>query len=61
MSELLRVENLTKYFPVEKGVLTSRIGQKHAVDDVSFDRLKRERRSALSGSRDAASRRQADA
>ena len=37
MTELLRVENLTKFFPVEKGVLSSRIGQKvHAVDDVSF-------------------------
>ena len=37
MSELLRVENLVKYFPVEQGVLTSRLGRKvHAVDDVSF-------------------------
>ncbi len=37
MSELLKVENLCKYFPVEQGVLGSRIGRKvHAVDDVSF-------------------------
>ncbi|MBW6467837.1 MAG: dipeptide ABC transporter ATP-binding protein [Anaerosomatales bacterium] len=37
MSELLRVDNLVKYFPVEQGVLSSRLGRKvHAVDDVSF-------------------------
>jgi len=37
VSELLRVENLRKYFPVEQGLLSSRIGGKvHAVDDVSF-------------------------
>ena len=37
MGELLRVENLVKYFPVDQGVLSSRIGRKvHAVDDVSF-------------------------
>ncbi len=37
MSELLRVEDLCKHFPVEQGVLSSRIGRKvHAVDDVSF-------------------------
>jgi len=37
VSELLRVENLRKHFPVEQGLLGSRIGRKvHAVDDVSF-------------------------
>ena len=37
MGELLRVENLVKYFPVDQGVLTSRLGRKvHAVDDISF-------------------------
>ncbi|MDY0087794.1 MAG: dipeptide ABC transporter ATP-binding protein [Coriobacteriia bacterium] len=37
MSELLRVENLRKYFPVEQGLLSSRLGHKvHAVDDISF-------------------------
>ncbi|MDZ4178234.1 MAG: dipeptide ABC transporter ATP-binding protein [Coriobacteriia bacterium] len=37
MSELLRVDNLCKYFPVNQGVLTSRLGSKvHAVEDVSF-------------------------
>ncbi|MBN2823056.1 MAG: dipeptide ABC transporter ATP-binding protein [Coriobacteriia bacterium] len=37
MSELLRVNNLKKYFPVEQGLLTSRLSRKvKAVDDVSF-------------------------
>lgn len=37
MDEILRVNNLCKYFPVEQGVLTSRLGRKvHAVDNVSF-------------------------
>ncbi|MBS3957369.1 MAG: dipeptide ABC transporter ATP-binding protein [Clostridiales bacterium] len=37
MTELLRVDNLCKFFPVEQGMLGSRIGRKvHAVDDVSF-------------------------
>lgn len=37
MGELLKVENLCKYFPVEKGALGSRLGRKvYAVDDVSF-------------------------
>ena len=37
MSELLRVENLSKYFPVQQGVFSSRFGGKvSAVEDVSF-------------------------
>lgn len=37
MSELLTVKNLCKYFPVEQGLLSSRIGKKvYAVDDVTF-------------------------
>jgi len=37
VTELLRVDNLCKFFPVEQGMLGSRIGRKvHAVDDVSF-------------------------
>lgn len=37
MSELLRVENLVKYFGVEQGIIASRLGKKvHAVDGVSF-------------------------
>lgn len=37
MGELLRVENLFKHFPVEQGVLSSRLSRKvKAVDDVSF-------------------------
>ena len=37
MGELLRVENLLKHFPVEQGVLSSRLSRKvKAVDDVSF-------------------------
>jgi oligopeptide/dipeptide ABC transporter ATP-binding protein len=35
--ELLRVEHLTKHFPITRGVLFMRtVGQAHAVDDVSF-------------------------
>ncbi|HEX9093474.1 MAG TPA: dipeptide ABC transporter ATP-binding protein [Coriobacteriia bacterium] len=38
MSELLRVSGLTKHFPVEQGVLLSRLGgHVSAVDDVSFE------------------------
>lgn len=37
MSEILRVNDLVKYFGVEQGVLSSRFGKKvHAVDGVSF-------------------------
>ena len=49
MSELLRVENLKKYFKTPKGML-------HAVDDISFP-FKRGRRSVLWGNPDAANRR----
>jgi peptide/nickel transport system ATP-binding protein len=35
-SLLLQVENLKKYFPIEKGLLKTVIGQIKAVDDVSF-------------------------
>ncbi|PKQ09959.1 MAG: peptide ABC transporter ATP-binding protein [Actinobacteria bacterium HGW-Actinobacteria-9] len=38
MGDILRVTNLCKHFPVEQGVLTSRLGKKvYAVDGVSFD------------------------
>jgi len=37
---LLKVENLKKYFPVQKGVLNRTVGYVKAVDDVSFS-LKR--------------------
>ena len=33
---LLEVRNLRKYFPVRAGVLLRKVGQVHAVDDVSF-------------------------
>jgi len=33
---LLEVRNLTKHFPVRAGVLMRRVGEVHAVDDVSF-------------------------
>jgi len=37
MTELLHVEHLVKYFGVEQGVISSKIGKKvHAVDDISF-------------------------
>jgi oligopeptide transport system ATP-binding protein len=37
MSELLRVEGLVKHFPVEQGLIASRLSKKvHAVDGVSF-------------------------
>ncbi len=37
MGDLLVVEGLSKHFPVEQGLLGSRLGRKvHAVDDVSF-------------------------
>jgi peptide/nickel transport system ATP-binding protein len=35
-SILLQVENLKKYFPIEKGLLKTVVGQIKAVDDVSF-------------------------
>ena len=34
---LLRVEGLTKHFPVTRGVFGSVVGQVRAVDGVSFD------------------------
>ena len=38
MSEtLLRVENLTKHFPIYKGVLRKQVGSVKAVDGISFD------------------------
>ena len=37
MNALLEVKNLTKHYPVRKGVLGRATGQVHAVDDVSFD------------------------
>jgi len=36
MTELLRVESLKKYFPIEKGFMKRTGGVIHAVDDVSF-------------------------
>jgi oligopeptide/dipeptide ABC transporter ATP-binding protein len=36
MTELLKVQNIKKYFPVKKGLLQKTIGQVKAVDDVSF-------------------------
>ena len=33
---LLRVEHLTKHFPVTRGLLGKVVGQVRAVDDVSF-------------------------
>ena len=33
---LLEVRNLTKHYPVRKGVFAQVSGQVHAVDDVSF-------------------------
>lgn len=36
MAELLQVKNLSKYFPVKKGVLRKAVTQVKAVDDVSF-------------------------
>ncbi|MBV7334141.1 ABC transporter ATP-binding protein [Chloroflexi bacterium TSY] len=36
-SVLLRVENLKKYFPIEKGFLRRVVGYVRAVDDISFD------------------------
>jgi len=34
---LLRVENLTKHFPIRRGLLQRQVGAVRAVDDVSFD------------------------
>jgi len=37
MAEILKVENLQKHYPVEQGILGSRLSRKvHAVDDISF-------------------------
>ena len=36
MTALLEVRNLATYFPVRAGVLLRKVGQVHAVDDVSF-------------------------
>ena len=36
-SPLLRVERLTKHFPVRGGLFLRTVGQVHAVDDVSFE------------------------
>ena len=37
MGELLRVTDLIKYFPVEQGIISSRLSRKvHAIDGVSF-------------------------
>ena len=33
---LLEVENLKKYFPVKKGILSRSVGEVRAVDGVSF-------------------------
>ena len=33
---LLEVRNLTKFFPVRAGVFLRKVGDVHAVDDVSF-------------------------
>ncbi|PWH12887.1 MAG: peptide ABC transporter substrate-binding protein [Anaerolineae bacterium] len=35
-TELLRVENLVKYFPIRRGLLQRQVGAVHAVDDISF-------------------------
>ncbi len=37
MEQLLRVQNLKKYFPVRKGVFSKVVAQVKAVDDISFD------------------------
>jgi oligopeptide transport system ATP-binding protein len=34
---LLRVKNLTKYFPIRGGLFSREVARVHAVDDVSFD------------------------
>lgn len=36
MTELLKVQNVKKYFPVKKGLLRKTIGYVKAVDDISF-------------------------
>ncbi len=36
-SDLLRVRNLQKYFPITAGLLRRRVGSVHAVEDVSLD------------------------
>ncbi len=42
MEEILRVENLRKYFPIKKGMLNKIVGQVKAVDGVSFSLYKGE-------------------
>ncbi|WP_299968965.1 dipeptide ABC transporter ATP-binding protein [uncultured Roseobacter sp.] len=42
MSQMLEVRNLTKHFPVRRGVLRRVIGKVQAVNDVSFDVAKGE-------------------
>jgi oligopeptide transport system ATP-binding protein len=37
MNPLVRVENLTKYFPITAGILQRKVGDVKAVDGVSFD------------------------
>ena len=37
MQKLLQVQNLKKYFPIQKGILQKTIGHVKAVDGVSFD------------------------
>ena len=36
MNDILKVENLKKYFPVTRGVLKRKVGDVKAVDDISF-------------------------
>ncbi len=42
MKEILRVENLKKYFPIKRGILKKTVGYIKAVDGVSFALNKRE-------------------
>ena len=55
---LIEVQHLKKYFPIRKGLLGREVARVHAVDDVTFA-CARGRRSGLSGSPAAASRRSA--
>ena len=57
-NEILRVENLVKWFPIKAGVFKHTIGQVRAVDGVDLSIL-RVRRSASSASRAAGRRRSA--
>ena len=40
--KILTVKNLTKHFPIRRGVLRRVVGQVHAVNDISFDLAKGE-------------------